>query len=115
MEQQKLEKIKQRLLERKQEFEQELARMYKEKVTDDQVQDPGDQAVSSIMQLLQSSMQDTRLEEYRRIINALQMIDEGTYGICIDCGGPISEKRLLLFPNATRCLACQEAYEDNKL
>lgn len=109
-----LEKIKRVLLERKQEFEEELARLYKEKFSDDQVQDPGDQAVSSTMELLRSSMQDTRLAEYNRIVKALEMIENGTYGICIDCHEPISEKRLKLFPNATRCLACQELFEESK-
>ena len=49
------------------------------------------------------------------INNALEMIDNGTYGICTECGNPISEKRLMLFPNATRCLACQEALEEGRV
>ena len=40
------------------------------------------------------------------------MIEDGTYGECVDCHNPISEKRLKSFPNATRCLVCQEAFEE---
>jgi len=104
--------IREELLERKLEIEEILIRLYKEKFSDGQVQDFGDQALSSTMEALQSSLQDSRLEEYNRIIKALAMIEDGTYGICIDCHGPISDKRLKSYPNATRCIACQEAYEE---
>jgi DnaK suppressor protein len=105
-------KIKDELLTRKLELEEILTRLYKEKFSDGQVQDFGDQAISSTMESLQASLQDSRLEEYNRIIKALQMIADGTYGICVDCHGAISEKRLKSYPNATRCIACQEAYEE---
>ncbi len=78
------------------------------------MQDPGDQALTSTMESLRSSLQDTRIDEFNRIVKALKMIDEGTYGICVDCELPISEKRLKLYPDATRCLACQEAFEEGK-
>ncbi len=105
-------KIKNELLTRKQELENILVSLYKETFSDGQVQDFGDQALSSTMESLQASMQDSRLDEYKRIVKALQMIHDGSYGICIDCGGKISEKRLKSYPNATRCIACQEAHEE---
>lgn len=108
-----VEKIRQELLSRRQEFETELRRLYKEKAATDDVQDPADQALSSMMELVSSSLQDSRIEEYNRINRALEMIDEGTYGICSDCHNPIAEKRLKSYPDATRCLVCQEAFEEN--
>jgi DnaK suppressor protein len=66
------------------------------------------------MESLRSSLQDTRIDEFNRIVKALKMIEEGIYGICADCELPISEKRLKLYPDATRCLACQEIFEENK-
>lgn len=110
-----LKKIKQALLNRRQELELQLQALSMEKISDDQVQDPGDQALSSTMENLRNSLQDTELREYNRILEALEKIKEGTYGMCIDCGGDISEKRLLSYPNAARCLACQEAYEDRRV
>ena len=106
--------IKKHLLERKMELEEELQTLYTEKFSDDQVQDPGDQALASTMESLRNSLQDSRIEEYHRIINAMKMIDDGTYGLCIDCQSPISEKRLKLYPNATRCLSCQELFEEGR-
>lgn len=104
--------IHKELLKRKVELEQEMQALNNQKFSDDQVQDVGDQALTSTMDSLTSSIQNTKIEEYKRILRALEMIDQGTYGICVDCGNPISEKRLKSFPNATRCLLCQEAYED---
>lgn len=107
-----IEKVRVELLSRRQEFETELRRLYKEKSTTDDVQDPADQALSSMMELVSSSLQDSRIEEYNRITRALDMITEGTYGICTDCHNPIAEKRLKSYPDATRCLVCQEAFEE---
>lgn len=106
--------IKRELEERKAQLREELRQSNEEKVTDDQVQDPGDQTVSSTMETLKSSMQDSKIAEFNRIEKALEMINDGTYGICVDCEGAISEKRLKSFPNATRCISCQEAFEEQR-
>ncbi len=103
--------MKYELVSRKQELEEELVRLYKEKFADE-VQDSGDQALTATLELMSSSLQDSRVDEYNRILRALKMITDGSYGVCIDCGEPISEKRLRSYPDATRCIACQEAYEE---
>jgi DnaK suppressor protein len=106
-----LGKVKQELIERRRELQEELMRLYKEKFNDE-VQDQGDQALASTMELLSSSLQDSRVEEYNRITRALDMIADGAYGICVDCHEPISEKRLKSYPNAARCILCQELFEE---
>lgn len=109
-----LQKVKESLVDRLHELEEQLNILSNEKISDDQVQDPGDQALSSTMETLRSSLQDTELAEYNRIVRALEKIKDGTYGICTDCGGSISEKRLDSYPNAARCLVCQEDFEDRQ-
>ena len=42
---------------------------------------------------------------------ALQRIEAGTYGECMDCGIAIPEARLHAAPAATRCISCQEKAE----
>jgi DnaK suppressor protein len=106
-----LAKVKQDLIKRRMELQEELMRLYKEKFADE-VQDQGDQALTSTMELLSSSLQDSRVEEYNRIVRALGMITDGTYGVCVDCHEPISEKRLKSYPDATRCILCQEQFEE---
>jgi DnaK suppressor protein len=108
-----LASIKSNLQVRKRELEEELTAMSHEKFSDDQVQDPGDQTLSSTIELLRMSLHDAELGEYNRISRALQKIDDGTYGICMDCQAEISEKRLGSYPDAARCLVCQEEHEDS--
>ena len=103
--------IKKKLLARKQELQQELSRLNEERIASDAVQDPVDQAILANIEDLNLSIQKNERDEYAMIIKALDMIEEGTYGICTDCSEAISEKRLQLYPNATRCIVCQEAYE----
>ncbi len=45
---------------------------------------------------------------------ALKRIEEGTYGICQDCGARIREERLKIMPYAVRCINCKTEYEKNK-
>ncbi len=104
--------IKERLLKRKAELEVELTRLSREQFGDRQSPDPSDQASASSLEDVNISLQNNEHDEYVMILKALSMIEAGTYGICIDCGQPISEKRLQLYPNVTRCLACQEAVEE---
>lgn len=104
--------IKDMLTQRKIRLEEELTMMSKEQFSDGQVQDPGDQALTATMESLHLSLQESEVDEYRRILRALEKIEDNSYGICIDCGNPVSEKRLQLFPDTTRCLGCQEEFEE---
>jgi RNA polymerase-binding transcription factor DksA len=47
----------------------------------------------------------------RLIEEAERSLDEGRYGVCVDCGEPIARERLLALPTAMRCAACQQKYE----
>ncbi len=42
---------------------------------------------------------------------ALARIEKGTYGICTNCGQPISEERLEALPYATLCINCKRRAE----
>jgi DnaK suppressor protein len=42
---------------------------------------------------------------------ALDRLDRNEYGICQECDGEISLKRLIALPWALRCKTCQEGYE----
>lgn len=39
---------------------------------------------------------------------ALKKIEEGNYGLCEKCSGPINPERLEAFPSATACMKCKE-------
>jgi len=46
-----------------------------------------------------------------KIREALNRIDESTFGVCQQCGEEISESRLLARPVATLCVNCKELQE----
>jgi len=46
--------------------------------------------------------------QLKMVDDALARTDEATYGVCMDCEGPISARRLEAIPWASRCIACQE-------
>ena len=106
-----LNKVQEELIKRRKELEADLNQ---EQDTNDSEnnKDLGDQAFSSSMDALRNSLQDARYQEYTKILKALEAIEDGTYGVCIDCGNMISEKRIKLNPNASRCLKCQEELEE---
>ena len=56
-----------------------------------------------------SEAADGRREE---ALAALARLDAGTFGLCIVCGQQIAEERLLFRPEAARCLADQQAFEE---
>ena len=109
----KLSDIKAQLVERKQELKEALEELGVWEVVREDGMDIGDQVVSSSIETLNISLQGSEFEEYSMIIKALGMIEDGTYGTCSDCKKPIPEKRLIAYPNASRCLICQEAAEED--
>jgi len=45
----------------------------------------------------------------RDVQSALWRMDEGTYGACVRCRGPIGIERLEILPQTPLCMACQRA------
>jgi DnaK suppressor protein len=48
------------------------------------------------------------------LIEALERLEQGVYGVCLECDGEISEKRLKVKPTATLCIDCQESTEKRR-
>lgn len=48
---------------------------------------------------------------HRRIREALQRLDDGTYGSCVRCGKEIPLTRLRALPFVRHCLACAQLTE----
>lgn len=47
-----------------------------------------------------------------QIESALERMEQGTYGWCVDCGRPIPEERLSALPYAARCLGCAQGEQE---
>lgn len=46
-------------------------------------------------------------EQLASVEHALQKFEDGTYGLCDNCGKPIPPERLEALPQATLCLDCK--------
>ncbi|HVO87539.1 MAG TPA: TraR/DksA family transcriptional regulator [Casimicrobiaceae bacterium] len=73
--------------------------------------DVGDASVADALADLGLAIIDRHIEELRDIEAALRRIREGTYGVCIACGGEIEYARLRAYSTAKRCARCQAQHE----
>ncbi len=73
--------------------------------------DEGDWAVVDISEDINLRRLDAHRKTMRDIDEVVRKIDEGTYGICEECGEEISEQRLKVIPTASLCITCQENKE----
>jgi DnaK suppressor protein len=69
--------------------------------------DMADQASGNNEVHIQLKLKQTDAKILQAIEEALTRIEEGTYGICRDCGEPISEARLNAIPWTRVCIACK--------
>jgi DnaK suppressor protein len=77
--------------------------------------DPTDRATMEADRNFMLRIRDRERKLIKKIREALDRIDNGTYGICDSCGEDISIKRLKARPVTTQCIQCktrEEAKED---
>ena len=51
------------------------------------------------------------VERVNRIAAALERLDQGEYGTCVECGEAIAPARLRVMPEVTTCVRCQDRLE----
>jgi DnaK suppressor protein len=54
---------------------------------------------------------DIRRGELTQMDEALDRLEDGTYGLCADCGQEIDGQRLKVMPFAIYCVSCQREKE----
>jgi DnaK suppressor protein len=70
--------------------------------------DLADQASGNNEVHIALKLKQTDAKILQAIDEALARIDKGTYGICRDCGEPISPARLNAIPWTRVCITCKE-------
>jgi RNA polymerase-binding protein DksA len=60
---------------------------------------------------LDSTLEDAEAEHLAHIDAALERIEDGTFGICENCGKPIQRERLEAMPWVTLCIDCKRLAE----
>ena len=106
-----LDAIRQRLVQQKQEL---LARAAKVRADITRSSGPLDkdfaeQVVQMENDAVLAGIGEATAAELAQINRALAQLDQGSYGICSNCGKPISERRLQALPYSDRCITCAEA------
>lgn len=76
-----------------------------------EVSDSGDESVASSLIDTDHAAVNRDVAEIRAIDRALERINSGEYGSCIECGEQIARERLLASPSAARCFRCQDHFE----
>lgn len=113
MDKRKLKTYRDRLLERREGLFRQVteAELSSRERDSEATQDPADMAANAYTKelLISMSANDRRLLEL--IDEALQRIEAGEFGDCINCGEPVQEKRLEAVPWARYCLRCQDLQE----
>jgi DnaK suppressor protein len=51
------------------------------------------------------------VDRVNRLSSALDRLDDGEYGICVECGEAIAPARLRVMPEVETCVTCQEQLE----
>lgn len=80
----------------------------------DGIQDIGDEAANIYNKQVLLSLNESERMRLQEADEALDRIENGTYGICEECGGPISLKRLEVRPVAKYCVPCLTKLEKGK-
>jgi RNA polymerase-binding protein DksA len=70
-----------------------------------------DMAADTYDRELSMNLVSSEQEILYQIDDALKRLDEGTFGICLQCSQPIAMSRLKAVPYASMCIACQRAKE----
>jgi DnaK suppressor protein len=73
--------------------------------------DPNDRASQESERNLELRIRERERKLIFKMREALQRIEDGTFGICEECGEPISPQRLKARPVTTLCIECKTVEE----
>lgn len=73
--------------------------------------DPLDRAMTEANTSIELRTRDRERKLISKIEKAIQKTEDGSYGICEECGDEITEDRLLVRPETTLCISCKEEQE----
>ena len=113
----KLEEIKERLLDRKRRLWQEVKQQLRSNIGDGYqemlaaARDEEDQATVSLMAETNLTLLGPKRQELEAIEEAMLRLENGTYGYCEVCGQSIEPRRLEIMPETPLCRNCMSHRE----
>lgn len=95
------------------EIQSELKRSGHEHFADlaGEVADAGDSSVADMLVDHDIAVVQRQVEELAQVEAAQKRVSVEDFGDCEECGAEIGLSRLLVVPQATRCIACQGQHE----
>jgi DnaK suppressor protein len=114
-------------IEKKEQFQKLLSQRLDELLTEmnetasgiagftDQPPDPLDRASTEFDTSLAFRLKEREGNLIRKIQDALDRLEDGTFGICEECGEEISQGRLQARPITTLCIKCKEKQEAGEI
>ena len=116
VDQERFSVLKRMLEERRKEIHQKLKSLRETiPVEAGAVRDAEEQSVDDFVQEVDFALMQMKSETLARIDEAMQRLEDGTYGLCTECAGEIAEARLKALPFAALCRDCQEQEESRGL
>jgi DnaK suppressor protein len=76
--------------------------------------DTGDVASQEVTQSFKIRLREREEKLLKKIDLALSRVDDGTFGVCDDCGESIEIKRLVARPVTTLCIDCKSLQEEKE-
>jgi len=80
----------------------------------DNYPDPTDRASAESDRSFELRIRDRERKLLNKIKEAIERIDNGTYGICDECGDDIAAERLEARPVTTYCIECKTRQEQDE-
>jgi DnaK suppressor protein len=80
-------------------------------IEDAEVQDRAEVSEADARGDLEFALLQMHGETLQQVEDALERLDAGSYGMCLDCGAAISTRRLEALPFAMRCRKCEQDHE----
>ncbi|HZQ67396.1 MAG TPA: TraR/DksA family transcriptional regulator [Terriglobales bacterium] len=113
MDQQFMQQLKKRLEAARQQLSREANRKAEEgrDLGPEGAQDPADRAEATYEREILFSQSENETQLLQMVNGALDRMNDGTYGMCLNCGRDIEAKRLEAVPWAHFCINCQKQKE----
>ena len=77
------------------------------------MKDAEEQSMEDFVRAMDFALMEMESETLKKIDEALQRLEEGSYGVCVECAEKIAEARLKALPFANTCRECQERREED--
>ena len=107
------ETLRSMLEERRREIQDKLRSMRETLPAESvEVRDAEEQSVNDFVQDIDFALMQMKAESLRKMDEALQRLEDGTYGTCRECGTEVASARLKALPFADLCITCQEQEEN---